>query len=92
MSSHLVKYLVCYDICNPKRLRRVHRTIRDYGIPLQYSVFELELNEIKLKQLIRDLTIIIEPSEDKVMFYRLTPQQKPICLGITVQTDDLLFV
>jgi len=84
--------LVCYDICNPKRLRRVHRTIRDYGIPLQYSVFELELNEIKLKQLIRDLTIIIEPSEDKVMFYRLTPQQKPICLGITVQTDDLLFV
>jgi len=92
MSSHLVKYLVCYDICNPKRLRRVHHTVRDWGIPIQFSIFEVELTDFQLKQLIAELSTIIEPNEDKVMFYRLTPQQKPICLGVAVQTEDLLFV
>jgi len=92
MSYQSVKYLICYDICDPKRLRRVHRTIRDWGVPIQFSIFEAELNTLQLKQLIQQLTEIIESNEDKVMFYRLPPNQTPICLGVSVQTDDLLFV
>lgn len=33
-------YLVCYDICNDKRLRKVFQVVRGYGDHLQYSVFE----------------------------------------------------
>ena len=36
-------YLVCYDICDDKRLRKVFQTMRGYGDHLQYSVFECQL-------------------------------------------------
>lgn len=29
-------YLVCYDIRDPKRLRRTHKLMKAYGEPLQY--------------------------------------------------------
>src|SRR5262249_45290349 len=32
-------YLVCYDIANPKRLRKVAMTCEDFGRRKQYSVF-----------------------------------------------------
>jgi len=92
MHHHVTKYLVCYDICEPKRLRRVHRLIRDWGVPIQFSLFEVELTLEQLKQLQGDLMGFINQAEDKVMFYRLSPQQTRICLGVSVQTQDLLFV
>ncbi|OQK17981.1 hypothetical protein AU255_09025 [Methyloprofundus sedimenti] len=92
MSNHFIKYLVCYDICDVSRLRRVHRLIRDWGIPIQFSIFELELSACQLDHLMAELKGIINLDEDKVMFYRLSPQQERICLGCAVQTEDLLFV
>jgi CRISPR associated protein Cas2 len=38
-------YLVCYDICHEKRLRKVFKTCRNYRDPLQYSVFEFTKRE-----------------------------------------------
>ena len=32
-------YLVAYDICDPKRLRKVAHTCEDFGFRRQYSVF-----------------------------------------------------
>ncbi len=32
-------YLVCYDVRKPARLRRVHKVVKGYGEPWQYSVF-----------------------------------------------------
>ena len=31
-------YLVCYDICDDKRLRRVFQAMRGYGDHLQYAL------------------------------------------------------
>ena len=44
-------YLVCYDVCEDKRLRAVHKTMRDFGDHLQYSVFAAPaaLDEIDLR-------------------------------------------
>ena len=36
-------YLVSYDICDDKRLRKVFQTMRGYGDHLQYSVFQCQL-------------------------------------------------
>jgi len=66
--------------------------IRDWGVAIQFSIFEVELTPLQLKQLTDQLLEIIEVDEDKVMFYRLAPKQKAICLGVVVQTEDLLFV
>ena len=37
-------YLVCYDITDPKRLRRAFRICKNYGLHLQYSVLECDLS------------------------------------------------
>lgn len=38
------RYLVAYDIREPKRLRQVHKTMKAYGYALQYSVFICDLD------------------------------------------------
>ena len=50
-------YLVAYDICEPKRLRRVARTCEDFGFRRQYSVFLCRLSAhdlVKLKSRLYD--------------------------------------
>mgnify|MGYP000653098870 CR=1 FL=1 len=42
MSRH--RYVVCYDVREPKRLRKMHHTLLGYGDPLQYSVFVCDLS------------------------------------------------
>ena len=37
-------YLVCYDVADAKRLRKVFKTCGNFGDHLQFSVFECDLN------------------------------------------------
>lgn len=41
-------FIVCYDICDPKRLAKVFKTMRAWGDHLQYSVFECQLSRTDL--------------------------------------------
>jgi CRISPR-associated protein Cas2 len=66
-------YLVCYDICEEKRLRKVFKTCRNYGDHLQYSVFECDLSEAERLSLESELNKIINYSEDQVLFVGLGP-------------------
>lgn len=68
-------YLVCYDIANDKRLRKVFKTCRNYGDHLQYSIFECDLSESELVQLEHELGQIINHSEDQVLFVGLGPAE-----------------
>ncbi len=66
-------YLVCYDIADPKRLRRVFKTCKNYGDHLQYSVFECDLNAVERQRLESELTEIIDFTKDQVLFVALGP-------------------
>ncbi len=66
-------YLVTYDIRDNKRLRKVFRTMRDYGDHLQYSVFECQMNPIDLAKCRHELSEIIKHDEDQVLFVNLGP-------------------
>lgn len=68
-------YLVCYDICHEKRLRKVFKTCRNYGDHLQYSVFECDLNEAERVKLESELNEIINAAEDQVLFVSLGPAE-----------------
>ena len=68
-------YLVCYDICDDKRLRKVFKTCRNYGDHLQYSVFECDLNDAEMVRLERELAEIINHLEDQVLFVALGPAE-----------------
>ena len=66
-------FLVCYDISNDLRLRRVHKTMRGFGDHLQYSVFECQLTRTDLARCRHALSEIINHREDQVLFVDLGP-------------------
>jgi CRISPR-associated protein Cas2 len=68
-------YLVCYDISDDKRLRKVFQTCRDFGNHLQYSVFECDLNAAEKVQFEHLLAQIIKHDEDQVLFVLLGPAE-----------------
>ena len=66
-------YLVCYDIRDDKRLRKVFRTMRDFGDHLQYSIFECQFTPIDLARCRHMLGEIINHANDQVLFIDLGP-------------------
>lgn len=66
-------FLVTYDICDDKRLRRVFKTMRNWGDHLQYSVFECQLNPTELLRLKSELNQLINNAHDQVLFIDLGP-------------------
>ena len=69
----LTRYFVCYDIRDTKRLRRVHKTMRGYGVGVQFSVVRCDLSLREKAQLIADLTDLIDHCVDKVLIVNLGP-------------------
>ena len=72
-SSSQQTFLVTYDICDPKRLRRVYETMRGYGDHLQLSVFRCELTRREQIELRAILTETINHDEDQVLFVDIGP-------------------
>ena len=60
------RYIVAYDIRDPKRLRRVHKKMTEYGWPMQYSVFLSDLDGMEFLELRQELGEIINHGEDSV--------------------------
>jgi len=61
-------YIVTYDICDPKRLRKVYKLMLGWGEHLQLSVFQCELNARELIELRAELAKLIRASVDQVLF------------------------
>lgn len=60
-------YLVCYDIRDPKRLRRVHKTMKGYGESWQYSVFFCVLKDIDRVRMQTDLETHMNLRDDQAL-------------------------
>jgi len=69
--------LVSYDIgrteekSGARRLRQIARACLDYGQRVQFSVFEIEVDNAQWTILKARLTEIIDPSIDSLRFYYL---------------------
>ena len=61
-------YVVSYDVSDPKRLRKVYKTMLGYGDHMQLSVFRCELNAREMVELRAKLRDVVHHSEDQVMF------------------------
>jgi len=77
-------YLVCYDIRDPKRLRRVHKVLKGYGEAWQYSVFFCVLKDIDRVRLQNDLEEQMNQKEDQAMILDLGPNEKVARKAATV--------
>lgn len=63
--------LVAYDITDPKRLKRVATHCEDYGVRIQYSVFECRLEADKFDRFWEELNEIIAPGDDSLVAYKI---------------------
>ncbi len=77
-----IRYLVSYDICDPKRLRKVARSLEGFGVRLQYSVFECPLDAMRLAKLKAELQALMNHDEDQVLFVSLGPSANDATLVI----------
>lgn len=63
--------IVVYDISNDKRRTRLHKKLKDYGSPVQYSVFECVLAGDEIRRMKGDVRCIIRPRLDHVRYYTI---------------------
>ncbi len=67
----MLSYLVCYDIADPKRLRKVARLCEDFGYRKQYSVFLVRVSATDYVRLRTRLYEAINLTLDQVLFIPL---------------------
>lgn len=75
-------YLVCYDISDSKRLRKVHQLIKAYAIGGQKSFYECWLTPKDLLNLKQDLMQLMDLAVDRVHIFQLDTQTKAIFMGL----------
>ena len=60
-------HLVCYDVRDPKRLRKCARHLEGHGERVQYSVFRCRLTRAGARRLHWELTALLEPEDEVLM-------------------------
>ncbi len=63
--------VVAYDITDDKRLPRVAKHCEDYGVRVQYSVFECRLPRELFNAFWEGLKKLMDPKEDRAVAYRI---------------------
>ena len=63
--------VVAYDIAHGRRLNRVAKVMKDYGVRVQKSVFEVEVSPAAFAQMRRRTEAELEPEEDGVKYFPL---------------------
>lgn len=66
--------IVVYDITDDKRRIKLFKTLEGFGIPVQFSVFQCELNEENLLIMRNKVDGIINRNEDSVIYFDLCPR------------------
>ncbi len=63
--------VIAYDITDPKRLRKVADCCLDFGVRVQYSVFEARLEADQFNHFWARLTSLADPTLDRLVAYPL---------------------
>jgi CRISPR-associated protein Cas2 len=68
-------FLVTYDIMDPKRWQKVHKAMKGFGEPMQYSVFACELSGQQRVLMVTALEKAIQADTDRVIIVDLGPAE-----------------
>ena len=68
-----MRYIVAYDIANDKRRKKLSELLETYGVRVNYSVFEIELNSSKKERLLFEIERqdLLDKRCDSLRFYHL---------------------
>ena len=82
--------IVAYDIANPKRLNRVARVMKDYGLRVQKSIFEVEATEVVFAEMKHRAEQVMVREEDGVKYFPLCDRcaDTLIAMGVSGALPD----
>ncbi|AGA33158.1 CRISPR-associated protein Cas2 [Thioalkalivibrio nitratireducens DSM 14787] len=83
-------WLICYDIADPRRLIRLHRFLKRFAQPVQYSVFYYEGSSAQLARCLHDIAGRIDHREDDVRAYPIPNPAQVDTLGRGALPDGAL--
>ncbi len=63
--------LITYDITDPKRLRKMHSFLKEYGLNTQKSVFECDIDNYALEVIRNFCREELDLNTDQVRIYRI---------------------
>jgi len=72
MSADKKWRLVCYDVRDPKRYRKLYKIMKGAGRRVQYSIFRCRLDDREVEQLRWELAKILDPL-DRLLIIDLCP-------------------
>lgn len=75
-------FVVSYDVVDDKRRKQLSDYLESYGVRVQYSVFETELNQSQLNQLIKGIKKRIKNDEDTVRIYPIAKDLREMIITI----------
>lgn len=75
------RYIISYDVIDPKRLYRTRKIVRSYAIAGQKSFYECWLTETEFKEFQYKLRRVIENQEDYLFIFQLTQHTTPLLFG-----------
>jgi CRISPR-associated protein Cas2 len=76
------RYVICYDVVNDRRRRKLASILDDFGVRVQDSVFEAVLDRALLDKCIRAIGKSLHPGEDRLSIY-------PLCRACERRRIDL---
>ena len=80
-ASRRTPWIICYDVADPRRLQRVHRTVSRHAEPFQYSVFRKSAARNKVLDLLQEVERSIDHRYDDIRAYPLLTTTPPVFYG-----------
>ena len=81
-------YLAAYDISSPRRLRAALYLLKEFASGCQKSVFECFLTDGERRELVKTMSKIINPAEDRFLLLPLAAADEIKTLGKGVAPVD----
>ena len=83
--------MICYDVCDPIRLRKLYKIMKGFGISWQYSVFFCNLKDKDYVVMYEKIKATVNNAKDRVILVDLGADQKNLMKNIVVIGTPLGF-
>jgi CRISPR-associated endonuclease Cas2 len=87
----MTTFVIGYDIKDPKRLQQVHRVLKNYAMPIEYSIFLLDGDKRAAQRCMQALLPLIDPKQDDLRCYPLPLRGWQARLGIGAMPEGIFW-
>lgn len=86
------RWLVAYDVRDPRRLKNVHQLLKKIAVPVQYSMFATRASTAAIRHLARAIEQRIDPRADDVRLYPIPERPLIATIGPTFLPEEIMLI